>query len=89
MPRSLACAARRDSIAANASKILRICGGLYGNTTGKSMLCTTAVLSASKISSSPFLVLGAIDDEIIEADALGHFVSAVSWRARSRCRSPA
>jgi hypothetical protein len=44
----------RDSIAVNAAKILRICGGLYGNTAGGSMLCTTAVLSASKTSSSRF-----------------------------------
>jgi hypothetical protein len=47
---ALAC---RDSIAVNAAKILRICGGLYGNTAGGSMLCTTAVLSASNTSSSP------------------------------------
>src|SRR4029078_1789511 len=31
--------ARVHSIAANASKILRICGGLYGNSSGESMLC--------------------------------------------------
>src|SRR3954465_13172388 len=48
---ALAC---RDSIAVNAAKILRICGGLYGNTAGGSRLCTTAVLSASKTSSSRF-----------------------------------
>ncbi|MGY3650721.1 hypothetical protein ACVWW2_006012 [Bradyrhizobium sp. LM4.3] len=48
---ALAC---RDSIVVNAAKILRICGGLYGNTAGGSMLCTTAVLSASKTSSSRF-----------------------------------
>jgi hypothetical protein len=34
---------------------LAICGGLYGNTSGESMLWTTAVLSASNISNSPFL----------------------------------
>ena len=47
--------ARAHSIAAKASKILRICGGLYGNSSGESMLCTTAVLSASKINKSPRL----------------------------------
>ena len=39
---------------------------------GESMLCTTAVLSASKISNSPSLVFGAVDREIVEADSFDH-----------------
>ena len=36
-------------------KIFLICGGLYGKIAGESILCTTAVLSASNISNSPRL----------------------------------
>ena len=39
-----------------------------GNSSGRSISCTMAVLSASKISNSPRLVFGAVDREIVEAD---------------------